>query len=486
MKVPWKERFPELSGSDETLEELLLSGKIPEESYIQWASEYYKIPSVDNVFFAQLKNFNVLKDNPSGEWSNSFFPIHEWQGMLYIACLAPRDIILTKKHCFVLGSLKSMNALWTQMKNHASAPAVTVSKPAINTPGAKTAAPPAPVQRPAGTSDGHTVTHTKTHSAPPKAPTTPPPPPSSATVAAKKQEAAPAWLPETPAAPNRASGTQDDIDQAADPFSASVIIPLGQLEKMEELSRTIRLNDNQNAKKPGVQSPDPAKKDNSQSKININPSQNSFISEITNVFKMTSTPREASFTTTKTIMPFPDSTKDFTFIRTVYSEQVIVEAHGKVHDNKDPQEALISAFKVLKDYYKKIMWVVRDQKGRAFPIACNDSWSFSDEAWNTPINFKDANPFRLAKFTQKPYHGPVYKSPVNDYYFQLWNGGKYPDVLTIIPVKMGGKVFGYFVGCEKGTHYHPQQTLEIMESVCKELVDTFVRIHRELGAKKSA
>jgi hypothetical protein len=285
-----------------------------------------------------------------------------------------------------------------------------------------------------------------------------------ATAAAKPAAEAPSWLPVT----------DEKKDADADPFSASVIIPLNQLEQTMNEARIQK----ENSESSFV-------KETSKAGFNVNPNLSNphfKVPEITNVFKM-GVPKEMTFTTTKTIMPFPDSTKDFTFIRTVYSEQVIVEAHGKVRDNQDPQEALISAFKVLKDYYKKLMWIVRDQKGRAFPIACNDLWNFTDDAWNMSINFKDANPFRLAKFTQKPYHGPVFKTPVNDMYFKAWNSGQYPDIMTIIPVKMGGKVFGYFVGCDKGAHFHSQQTLEIMESVCNELVDTFIRIHKELGLK---
>ena len=72
----WQHRFPEFAGSEETLEELLLSGKIPEERYIEWASETFQIPSLDNHFFAQLKNFRLVLDNPSPEWSSRLFPVH--------------------------------------------------------------------------------------------------------------------------------------------------------------------------------------------------------------------------------------------------------------------------------------------------------------------------------------------------------------------------------------------------------------------------
>jgi hypothetical protein len=185
-------------------------------------------------------------------------------------------------------------------------------------------------------------------------------------------------------------------------------------------------------------------------------------------------------------MPFPERSTHFSFLRTVFSEQVILEARGKIKENTDPHQALICAFHILKDYYKKLMWAVRDQKGAVYPIASNSMWDFSEEAWNTPIDFKSPNPFRIAKFTAKPYHGEVYPNPINERFFQLWNNGKYPSVLTVVPVKMQGKVFAYFVGCEPALHFHPQNSLDIMQATCDELIQTFITIHKELNPTPKA
>ena len=76
--------------------------------------------------------------------------------MLYIACLEPRELTLDKKHCFVLGSYKTMLATWEKMEKPA-APAgfVLVDAPPVPSPApgfvlvnapasAPKAAPPAP------------------------------------------------------------------------------------------------------------------------------------------------------------------------------------------------------------------------------------------------------------------------------------------------------------------------------------------------------
>lgn len=205
--------------------------------------------------------------------------------------------------------------------------------------------------------------------------------------------------------------------------------------------------------------------------------------EITNVATVpgASLKSDMSFTSTKTIMPFPERTSQFTFTRTIYSSQVILEAEPKIQNNQDPQQALLSAFRILQDYYKKLMWVVRDQKGFAFPIACNSEWEFTEAAWNEPMNFKSPNPFRTAKFTQKPYHGPVYKNSATEKFFKMWNHGNTPDQFTIVPINMFGKVFGYLVGCEKGPHFHPVHSLEMMNVASKDLLDTFIKIHKQMN-----
>jgi len=477
-KPLWTERFPEFSETDLSLEKLLETGQIPEDRFVNWASETYKVPALDSGFFEQASNFKLILENPYSEWKDSFFPVHEWQGVLYIACLEPRPLVLNKKHCYVLGSYKAMRKLWQKMEKPAAVKSAVVetfteaqpeagldsfSQASVIIPlaefEAKHAKPVedsqvkavpnasvAPIVEPSVEggekvdTEGFDFTHSQIKRDKPE-----------------REE-------------KKASG--DKPEMSVDSVSIRTKFPRKAGAAPEHTHTTT--NTNSVTKNPFEES---------KSDVAMNPNftaSNFRIPEISNVFKIGAAKDMMTFTSTKTIMPFPDRTKDFTFIRTVYSEQVINEARSKIQDCKDPQEALISAFKVLSDYYKMLMWVVRDEKGRAFPIACNNQWSFSEDAWNIPMNFKTANPFRLCKFTQRPFHGPVSRSAVNDVYFQHWTNGKYPDIMTIVPTRLGGKVYGYFVGCEKGPHFHPQQTLDIMETVCRELTQTFSAIHKEL------
>lgn len=185
-------------------------------------------------------------------------------------------------------------------------------------------------------------------------------------------------------------------------------------------------------------------------------------------------------TDTHTVVPFPDKTSEFTFVRTVYSDQVILDAPKRISECSDPNEALVSAFRHLHDYYNKLLWAVRDAKGRVYPIACDTHWVFNDESWNQPLNLKAPNPFRIAKLTKKPFHGPISKNASSDEFFQMWNENKYPDHMTIMPVQLKDKVFGYFVGCGRSAHYHDKYSLDAMTLISKELIEGFVKMHADL------
>lgn len=407
-----------------------MSGELPINEYMAWAADHYKIPFLSDDFFKQTNNFKLLLQNPSPQWSQFFFPISEWQGTLYIGCLEPQALTLEKKSCCVLSSPAKLLELWLKMEKQPvkTNPATASISATINT----TTPPAKPLKSPA---------QPATASAPSAFPT------SKFSLEETKSEI---FKPE-----NTHTSTGFNLP------------PLGEKTGQIEISKIVV---------PSATKSTPSKNPSGASGFDI--------PEITNVAMVNTQITKTfnkEFTGTKTISPFPEKSTQFTFIRTVYSQQVILDANSKIQENSNPQDALVSAFRILKDYYNKIMWVVRDQKGYAFPIACNATWDFTETAWNEPINFKTPNPFRIAKLTQKPFHGPVSPNPTSDAFFKNWCNSTYPDVLSIVPVKLHGKVFGYLVACEKADYFSKDQSLILMESVCNELVTTFMSIHKELN-----
>ncbi len=453
-KLSWKEKFNIPADSEHSIAEILRSGFVSEEDYLQWASETYQIPQVDHEFFKTVSNYRLLIENPSPQWNDSFFPILEWENTLFILCLEPQEIKLQKPHSFVLGSLFRMETAWNKMEKPASMVA-----PSAPTPVDEYQDTNSHIQEVLTTPDfsfDGIVQSEQTSSA---------------------EEVAPAEIFETPEPPVPFAPTADVAEQVVVTYQHP---SPGNVYEDSKITSLFSHSENTQISIPDfvideLMKPEEAPAPND----DVDP-------EDTQVVQLGRTKPEITFTNTKTIMPFPERSTHFSFIRTVFSEQIILEARDKIKENTDPHQALISAFHILKDYYKKLMWAVRDQKGAVYAIASNTAWDFSEEAWNTPIDFKSPNPFRIAKFTAKPFHGEVYPNPINDQFFKLWNAGKYPPVMTIVPIRLQGKVFAYFVGCEPALHYHPINSLDIMQATCDELVQTFMNIHKELNSGKKA
>lgn len=64
-----------------------------------------------------------------------------------------------------------------------------------------------------------------------------------------------------------------------------------------------------------------------------------------------------------------------------------------------------------------------------------------DFSLNTP------SPFRIALRTEKSYHGYLVQTPFMTQIFAAWNGGQYPETLTVIPVKSNQEIVGFVVCC---------------------------------------
>jgi hypothetical protein len=60
------------------------------------------------------------------------------------------------------------------------------------------------------------------------------------------------------------------------------------------------------------------------------------------------------------------------------------------------------------------------------------------------------SPFRIVLRTEKPYHGHVIHSPYLDGFFQSWNGGQYPEVLTVVPLHLTGNTLGFVIAFGNG------------------------------------
>ncbi len=68
----------------------LQTGRLDENAYIEWAREFYHLPSLNSEFFARPPRHDLWQSIQSvANWSASLIPIAEWDGVIYIVCVEP-------------------------------------------------------------------------------------------------------------------------------------------------------------------------------------------------------------------------------------------------------------------------------------------------------------------------------------------------------------------------------------------------------------
>ena len=57
------------------------------------------------------------------------------------------------------------------------------------------------------------------------------------------------------------------------------------------------------------------------------------------------------------------------------------------------------------------------------------------------ISLKERSVFRVVHRSQQPYHGYIVVSPVNQQFFNQWNGGGVPEHITICPILINKDIY---------------------------------------------
>lgn len=102
------------AATDSFLQWCLKTGQIQGDLYLDWASVHHELPIVQADYFAippDIVFWNAIKDQH--KWTESFFPLAEWDGVLAIGCLEPpADFSFKSPHIFVLASQEDLKKLW--------------------------------------------------------------------------------------------------------------------------------------------------------------------------------------------------------------------------------------------------------------------------------------------------------------------------------------------------------------------------------------
>lgn len=107
----WQKQLPK---NESLLRWCLLNQKISSTDYFAWAAEYYGLAVLKQDFFNQAPNIKLWQQIQSvANWSNSFMPILEWDGVIFIACLEPReDVTWSFTVRYVLADAASLDKYW--------------------------------------------------------------------------------------------------------------------------------------------------------------------------------------------------------------------------------------------------------------------------------------------------------------------------------------------------------------------------------------
>ncbi len=86
------QQWKSICGAEESITSWALKNKkLPVQSYMNWALDYYKIPILKKEFFdhntTQLQFWNQVKNKE--DWNEFFLPIYQWENIIYAGCVEP-------------------------------------------------------------------------------------------------------------------------------------------------------------------------------------------------------------------------------------------------------------------------------------------------------------------------------------------------------------------------------------------------------------
>src|SRR5262249_38298667 len=101
----------------------LEEGHVSAGEYLMWASERYGLPVLSSAFFESggLNPPFVHSHRNTGGWSAWCFPVDEWEGLTYVACVEPPEE-RAKEVCYVLADPRAMSEAWEVTNSGISMP----------------------------------------------------------------------------------------------------------------------------------------------------------------------------------------------------------------------------------------------------------------------------------------------------------------------------------------------------------------------------
>ena len=113
-------------------------------------------------------------------------------------------------------------------------------------------------------------------------------------------------------------------------------------------------------------------------------------------------------------------------------------------------------------------------------------WAW-DERWKPAkaaqklVSVKEPSPFRIVFETQTPYHGYLVENKITHQFFDHWNEGKMPDHMSIVPILDGENLIGMLLGITYALKAN-RSKLEDVEAVAQKVAEAMKMLSTHANA----
>ena len=372
----------------------LENGKIDSERYLDWAREHYGLPSLKKIFFERPVNFKTWEQlRKAFKWSRSIFPVGEWGGTVYLACIEP----LQKTEwefsvSYLLADIHSLNRYWEQLHQEDVPELAGSGKEASSLPSLETLQPPPPSV--AASEELILEEHAAPEDSAAPEVSMPPLEISPETSPEMSLEISPETSPELSSEiPPFAFG-----ESATPEDSAAPEVSMSSLEMPPEISPEMS---------PGLSSeiPPPAPEGE------------------------------------------PAASEDATPEEGVIDPSIDLEALASLkHTVKADDTELQGLFNDLHEHFDSCMVLRVESETEISALFIDERWIVSEVKGEQKISIAEPNIFRIVLRSSYPFHGPIADNSFNREFFNRWGFKELPEHATVVPIISDGEVIALLLG----------------------------------------
>ncbi|MCM2280932.1 MAG: hypothetical protein NDI61_03700 [Bdellovibrionaceae bacterium] len=494
-KTDWMEKFRvtetnlekwrnEAGPNEDLLRWCLLNGKITESDYLQWACEHYELPTVEAQFFSLPPDTDFWeKIRTSGPWSPSLIPLHEWQGMLLVACVSPDpQARVLQPHRFVLSSARALDMLWKTLNHNldhttraglAATTSVTIPLNATVSPEkvpdgiasiSPTAAPSVAEAPVAAAPDGFVLKDLFANESQVQEPVT---------------EDVTAGPPAD--APDGLGGLGDLINVSRDLPHFGDTTGSG-AESLNSLNFDVPATTPATALASHQESPPPPPEE-----LTPIPTPPSFQPPPVDVAPVAAKAQPSAKLPPVVVPPPIEPAAPVAKPTPAASNRTALDmsqmgqtAHVGTSSATDfaqcanLDDVTAVAFKKMQPVFQKSLILVF-QSGQLRPWKWSSGVSHAGKSKASAIQLEEPSIFKIVYSTALPYHGYVVTNPTNNAFFAEFNGGTVPAHVTIMPILVNGQIAGMLMGMTDA-QINLKATLRQMEALTDDVSRALTRI----------